>query len=72
MSDATNVYWLVNPADGEIALDAGQKFWKELIREGRWTNPRAGFTLPVDRDRLEQWRRNFAEMCDAGIRVPVP
>ena len=71
MAETNDVYWLVSGA-GEIALDGGQKFWKELIREGRWTNPRAGFTIQVDRDRLDTWKQQFDEMLDAGIRVPVP
>ena len=71
MAEMKDVYWLVSGA-GEIALDEAQKFWKELIREGQWTNPDAGFTLKVDRERLELWVRNFNEMAEAGIRVPVP
>ncbi len=72
MKNVNDVYWLVNPDDGAIALDAAQKFWKELIREGRWTNPRAAFTLQVDRGRLERWKHNFDQMLDAGIKVPLP
>jgi len=72
MKNTNDVYWLVNPDDGAIALDAAQKFWKELIREGRWTNPRAAFTLQVDRGRLERWKQNFDQMLDAGIKVPLP
>ena len=71
MAETNELYWLVSRA-GEIELDAGTKFWKELIREGRWINAKAGFTLQVDRGRLAQWARNFHEMADAGIRVPVP
>jgi len=70
MAEANDVYWLVTQA-GEIALD-GSRFWKQLIREGEWTNAGAGFTLPVDRKRLERWAEQFAAMQDAGIRVPVP
>jgi len=71
MAETNELYWLVSRA-GEIELDGGRKFWKELIREGRWFNAKAGFTLQVDRGRLAQWARNFHEMADAGIRVPVP
>jgi len=71
MAETNELYWLVSRA-GEIELDAGTKFWKELIREGRWINAKAGFTLQGDRGRLAQWARNFHEMADAGIRVPVP
>ncbi|MFH1730715.1 MAG: hypothetical protein ABIF82_03560 [Planctomycetota bacterium] len=71
MAETNDVYWLVSRA-GEIELDGGRKFWKELIREGRWINAKAGFTLQVDRGRLAQWARNFHEMAGAGIRVPVP
>ena len=71
MPETKDVYWLIGRA-GEIALDGAQKFWKELIHEGRWTNAHAGFTLDVGRTRLESWKRNFDEMLGAGIRVPVP
>ena len=70
MAETKEVYWLVTRA-GE-GLPDGARFWKELIREGEWQNARAGFTLLVDRDRLERWRDRFAAMGDAGIRVPVP
>lgn|GEM_PF-4983911 len=71
MAQTNDVYWLTSSAD-EVALDETQKFWKELIREGQWTNLDAGFTLKVDRDRLGLWARNFADMAETGIRVPVP
>ena len=71
MAQANDVYWLTSSAD-EVALDETQTFWKELIREGEWTNLDAGFTLKVDRERLELWVRNFNDMAEAGIRVPVP
>lgn len=67
----TSVLWLIHPADGG-AVPSGTRFWKELIREGRWVNARAGFTLEVDRERLGRWAERFAEMAAAGIRVPVP
>ncbi len=73
MAEKKDILWLVSPvADDALGLDDGQTFWKELIREGRWINVGAGFTLQVDDDRLGRWERNFREMADAGIRVPVP
>ena len=72
MTDGQEVFWLVTPGDDALRLDAGQQFWKELIREGRWVNAKAGFTLEVDAARLAQWKQNFRAMADAGIRVPVP
>jgi hypothetical protein len=72
MAEIKDVLWLVQ-ADGEpLELSGGTQFWKELIREGRWVNAKAGFTLDVDGSRLEQWERGFREMAEAGIRVPVP
>jgi len=72
MAETKDILWLVTPGDDALRLDAGASFWKELIREGRWVNAKAGFTLEVDAARLEQWRQNFHAMADAGIRVPVP
>jgi hypothetical protein len=72
MTNEKNIYWLVAPAGETLDLDAGRKFWKELIREGEWTNSRAGFTLKVDTDRLGAWKENFEAMLAAGIQVPVP
>lgn len=72
MADTTHVLWLTAPPDPALELAAGTRFWKELIREGRWVNAGAGFTLQVDRDRLDAWRDRFDAMRDAGIRVPVP
>jgi hypothetical protein len=73
MTTDAHVMWLVSPVgDDALSLDAGASFWKELIREGRWVNAKAGFTLEVDAARLEQWEQNFHAMADAGIRVPVP
>ena len=72
MTETNDLYWLVTRNDEPLELDAGTRFWTELIREGDWTNARAGFTLRVDRDRLERWRDRFGDMLDAGIRVPVP
>jgi len=72
MKDNTNIYRLVAPPDGALELDGGRKFWKELIREGEWTNPQAGFTLRVDAERLGQWQERFDAMAAAGIRVPLP
>ncbi|MFW6158989.1 MAG: hypothetical protein ACOC8E_06490 [Planctomycetota bacterium] len=72
MDKDDHLMWLTQPAENAPELDAEQRFWKELIREGRWTNLAAGFTLDVDRARLERWLANFEAMTDAGIRVPVP
>ena len=72
MAETKDVLWFVTPDDGVLGCDAGTQFWKELIREGRWVNAKAGFTLEVDGERLGQWERSFHEMADAGIRVPVP
>jgi len=72
MPETKEVLWLVQPDDDPLELSAGASFWKELIREGRWVNAKAGFTLEVDAARLEQWEQNFHAMADAGIRVPVP
>ena len=65
------VYWLTAKAE-RISLDTAQRFWKELIRAGRWVNTAAGFALEVDLPRLELWKQNFDAMQEAGIRVPVP
>jgi len=72
MSEINEVLWLIQPTAEPLELSGGVSFWKELIREGRWVNAKAGFTLHVDRGRLAQWARNFHEMAGAGIRVPVP
>ncbi len=71
MANTNDVYWLVS-GSSEVALGESQRFWKELIREGRWVNAGAGFTLQVSRDRLKAWKQHFDEMCAAGIKVPVP
>ena len=72
MSDVQEIFWLVTPGNDAVNLDAGRRFWKELIREGRWTNAHAGFTLEVDAARMKQWKEGFDKMAEAGIRVPVP
>jgi len=72
MSEINEVLWLIQPTAEPLELSGGVSFWKELIREGRWVNAKAGCTLHVDRGRLAQWARNFHEMAGAGIRVPVP
>jgi hypothetical protein len=72
MPETKEVLWLVRPDDEPLELSTGTRFWKELISEGRWANPAAGFTLDVDGERLGRWLANFEAMTDAGIRVPVP
>jgi phage gp46-like protein len=71
MAEMKDVYWLTGRA-GELALDGTNRFWKELIRVGRWVNTQAGFALEVDGERLAAWKGRFGAMLDAGIRVPVP
>jgi hypothetical protein len=72
MTTHARIYRLLCPEAARLDLDGGTRFWKELIREGRWVNAAAGFTLEVDRARLERWAERFRDMTDAGIRVPVP
>lgn len=70
MPELNPICRLVNRAP--LAAASGQRFWKDLIRVGRWVNPRAGFALDVDRARLERWKANFDAMRTAGLRVPLP
>lgn len=48
-------------------------FLKEMIPEGTWTHPTKGFTLEVDKDRLDKWVRTYKEkQVPNKMNIPVP
>ncbi len=44
---------------------------KDFIREGKWTIKKQGNVLPVDKDRIKKWERNFQLFRQRGISVPL-
>src|SRR3989304_664664 len=47
-------------------------FWKEALPEGTWKHPTRGFTLKVDKERLDRLAENFKKQQERKISVPVP
>ena len=48
------------------------KYWKEVIRCGKWVHPQTGEELDVDVDRLKRWRDAFYAMKNDGVEVYQP
>lgn len=47
-------------------------FWKEVLPEGVWKHPLRGFTLNVDKSRLDRLASNFKKQKELQIDVPIP
>ncbi|MCX5658575.1 MAG: hypothetical protein NTW19_02500 [Planctomycetota bacterium] len=63
-----------NNLTGVTHNDLGQpvlRVRKDLLAVGTYRPPDRGWTLAVDRGRLQKLTRRFAEMKAAGVRVPV-
>lgn len=48
------------------------RFYKEMIREGKWTHPAMGWTLDVTPKRLEEWVATFFRMRADGVDITAP
>jgi len=50
---------------------AGQAYLKDLIFSGEYKHPTQGFTLQMDRARMDRLCANFDKMQASGVRVPI-
>ncbi len=61
-------------AGGEIFIEKGitkQLFLKDMISTGTYVHPEEGWTLQVDRSRMDKWAKQFAAMKKAGLDIEV-
>jgi hypothetical protein len=62
-------------AAGDLAAEvAGQPasyFWKDMIHAGNYVHPTKGFSLAVNRQRLQRWAETGQQMLAAGVAIPI-
>jgi hypothetical protein len=64
----------VTPSDdlpAEVAGKPASYFWKDMIHSGNYVHPGQGFSLAVDRDRLQRWADTGRELLAAGVAIPI-
>jgi hypothetical protein len=54
-----------------VAGQPAAYFWKDVIRPGKYVHPVRGFTLDVDRPRMQRWAATGRRMIAAGINIPA-
>jgi hypothetical protein len=55
----------------EVAGKPASYFWKDMIHTGNYVHPEAGFSLAVDRDRLQRWADTGKQLLAAGVAIPI-
>jgi len=55
----------------EVAGQAASYFWKDMIHAGNYVHPTKGFSLAVDRQRLQRWAETGQQMLAAGVAIPI-
>lgn len=54
-----------------FSLNAMKKFWKEVIRPGKYT-PANGKTVDVTPERIKTWKEESERLMANGNRIPIP
>jgi hypothetical protein len=55
----------------EVAGQPASYFWKDMIHAGNYVHPTKGFSLAVDRKRLQRWAETGQQMLAAGVAIPI-
>jgi hypothetical protein len=55
----------------EVAGQAASYFWKDMIHAGNYRHPTKGFSLAVNRQRLQRWAETGEQMLAAGVAIPI-
>jgi hypothetical protein len=55
----------------EVAGQPASYFWKDMIHAGNYVHPTKGFSLAVDRQRLQRWADTGQQMLAAGVAIPI-
>ena len=55
----------------EIAGQPCEYFWKDLIHTGDYKHPTLGFSLDVDKQRMNRWAETGQQMIAAGVPIPI-
>jgi hypothetical protein len=55
----------------EVAGQPASYFWKDMIHGGNYVHPTKGFSLAVNRQRLQRWAETGQQMLAAGVAIPI-
>jgi hypothetical protein len=72
-NDATPATTVQSNSDlpAQVAGQPANYFWKEMIHVGNYVHPTRGYSLNVDRNRLEKWAQTGEKMIAAGVPIPI-